>query len=81
MGLVNGVVMQESSTSDMIFTVAEIISYLSRHATLKPGDVIITGTPEGVQMGSQSPVWLKSGDQVTVEISRIGSLTNKLANA
>lgn len=77
-GLVNGAVMQESSTSDMIFTVAEIISHLSRHCTLKPGDVIITGTPEGVQMGFEQPRWLTSGDVVTIEISGLGSLTNTL---
>ncbi len=80
-GLVNGAVMQDSSTSDMIFTVAEIISHLSRHCTLKPGDVIITGTPEGVQMGFKTPTWLKSGDAVTIEISGLGSLTNTLTKA
>lgn len=80
-GLVNGAVMQDSSTSDMIFTVAEIISHLSRHCTLKPGDVIITGTPEGVQMGFKTPTWLKSGDAVAIEISGLGSLTNTLTDA
>jgi 2-keto-4-pentenoate hydratase/2-oxohepta-3-ene-1,7-dioic acid hydratase in catechol pathway len=80
-GLVNGAVMQDSATSDMIFTVAEIISHLSRHCTLKPGDVIITGTPEGVQMGFTSPTWLTSGDAVTIEISGLGSLTNTLTKA
>ncbi len=80
-GSVNGAVMQDSSTSDMIFTVAEIISHLSRHCTLKPGDVIITGTPEGVQMGFKTPTWLKSGDAVTIEISGLGSLTSTLSNA
>lgn len=79
--LVNGAVVQDSSTSDMIFTVAEIISHLSRHCTLKPGDVIITGTPEGVQMGFKTPTWLKSGDAVTIEISDLGSLTNTLTKA
>jgi 2-keto-4-pentenoate hydratase/2-oxohepta-3-ene-1,7-dioic acid hydratase in catechol pathway len=80
-GLVNGAVMQDSSTSDMIFTVAEIIAHLSHHCTLKPGDVIITGTPEGVQMGFKTPTWLKSGDAVTIEISGLGSLTNTLTDA
>ena len=75
---VNGDVRHDSSTSDMIFSVAEIVSFLSRHATLKPGDVIITGTPEGVAMGQKTPVWLRPGDEVTVEIAGLGVLTNML---
>ncbi|SEM90503.1 2-keto-4-pentenoate hydratase/2-oxohepta-3-ene-1,7-dioic acid hydratase (catechol pathway) [Loktanella fryxellensis] len=77
---VNGMVMQDSSTSDMIFSVAEIIAFLSRHATLKPGDVIVTGTPEGVQMGYATPTWLKPGDAVTIEISDLGRLTTVLTD-
>lgn len=75
---INGEVRQVSSTSDMIFSVAEIIAFLSRHATLKPGDVIITGTPEGVLMGHKAPIWLKPGDEVTVDIAGLGVLTNTL---
>ncbi|QTG16862.1 fumarylacetoacetate hydrolase family protein (plasmid) [Agrobacterium tumefaciens] len=71
---VNGELRQDSTTRDMIFSVAEIISFLSRHATLKPGDVIITGTPEGVLMGLEKPAWLKPSDRVVVEIDRLGSL-------
>ena len=71
---VNGELRQNSTTRDMIFGVAEIISFLSRHATLKPGDVIVTGTPEGVQMGFENPTWLKSSDQIVVEIDQLGSL-------
>jgi 2-keto-4-pentenoate hydratase/2-oxohepta-3-ene-1,7-dioic acid hydratase in catechol pathway len=75
---VNGEVRQDSSTSDMIFSVAEIIAFLSRHAALKPGDVIVTGTPEGVAMGHKTPVWLKPGDEVTIDIAGLGVLTNTL---
>ena len=75
---VNGEVRQLSSTSDMIFSVAEIIAFLSRYATLKPGDVIITGTPEGVLMGHTTPIWLKPGDEVAIDIAGLGVLTNTL---
>ena len=75
---VNGEVRQLSWTSDMIFSVAEIVAFLSRYATLKPGDVIITGTPEGVQMGQKTPVWLKPGDEVAIDITGLGVLTNTL---
>lgn len=75
---VNGEVRQLSWTSDMIFSVAEIVAFLSRYATLKPGDVIITGTPEGVQMGQKTPIWLKPGDEVAVDITGLGVLTNTL---
>ena len=62
----------------MIFSVAEIIAFLSRYATLKPGDLIITGTPEGVLLGEKSPTWLRAGDEVVVEIDELGTLTNLL---
>ena len=75
---VNGELRQDSTTSDMIFSVAEIVAHLSRHATLRPGDVIVTGTPEGVLMGRESPMWLKPGDDVSVEIDGLGVLTNTL---
>jgi len=75
---VNGELRQDSSTSDMIFSVSEIVAFLSRHATLRPGDVIVTGTPEGVEMGRKSPTWLKPGDEVSVEIDGLGILTNTL---
>lgn len=74
---VNGEPRQDSLTSDMIFSVAEIIAFISCYATLKPGDVIVTGTPEGVQLGNKSPQWLKPGDEVTIEIDGLGSLTNR----
>jgi 2-keto-4-pentenoate hydratase/2-oxohepta-3-ene-1,7-dioic acid hydratase in catechol pathway len=78
---VNGEMRQNSSTKDMIFSVAEIISFLSRHATLKPGDVIITGTPEGVLMGDENPSWLKANDHLVVEIDGLGSLECTLAES
>jgi 2-keto-4-pentenoate hydratase/2-oxohepta-3-ene-1,7-dioic acid hydratase in catechol pathway len=73
---VNGQVMQDSSTSDMIFDVATIISELSRGTTLLPGTLILTGTPQGVGMSRTPPVFLKHGDKVEVEIERIGVLRN-----
>ncbi|PJF47320.1 MAG: FAA hydrolase family protein [Chloroflexi bacterium] len=73
---VNGTVVQDSNTREMIFDVATLVSYLSKFMTLMPGDLIATGTPPGVGMGMKPPVWLKDGDEVTVEIERIGALTN-----
>jgi 2-keto-4-pentenoate hydratase/2-oxohepta-3-ene-1,7-dioic acid hydratase in catechol pathway len=77
--IVNGEVRQNSNTSDMIFNCAEIISYISQHMTLVPGDLILTGTPEGVVLGlpEAEQVYLKSGDVVTVEIEKLGALTNR----
>ncbi|MDF2787541.1 MAG: hydrolase family protein [Neobacillus sp.] len=77
---VNGEKRQDSNTSDMIFNVEEIVSYISQHMTLTPGDVILTGTPEGVIMGYplEKRVYLKAGDVVTVEVEKLGALTNKL---
>lgn len=74
----NGEQRQNSNTSDMIFSVAEIIDDLSKHMTLEPGDLILTGTPEGVIFGMKEKNWLKHGDVVTVEIEKIGSTTNKM---
>lgn len=73
---VNGELLQNSSTSEMIFTVAEIISHLSQAMTLEPGDVIATGTPYGVGFARKPPVYLLQGDVVEVEIERIGVLRN-----
>ncbi|SEM61153.1 fumarylacetoacetate hydrolase family protein [Paenibacillus sp. OV219] len=76
---VNGEVRQSSNTSDMIFQCDEIVSYVSQHMTLVPGDVILTGTPEGVVLGlpPEQQVYLKPGDVVTIEIEKLGSLTNR----
>lgn len=73
---VNGQVMQEGNTSNMIFTVAEIIEHLSSLMTLHPGDVIITGTPPGVGMGIKpTPIYLKVGDKMEVWVEGLGSQT------
>lgn len=78
---VNGEIRQHSNTSDMIFDCSTIISYLSQHMTLKPGDLIFTGTPSGVILGypEEKQVWLKAGDEVVIEIEGIGRLVNKLS--
>jgi 2-keto-4-pentenoate hydratase/2-oxohepta-3-ene-1,7-dioic acid hydratase in catechol pathway len=73
---VNGKVVQQSPTADMIFTVAEIIAHLSRSMTLEPGDIIATGTPSGVGFKREPRLFLKPGDVVEVEISSIGLLSN-----
>lgn len=78
--LVNGEVRQDSNTSDMIFYCDEIVSYISQHMTLEPGDVILTGTPEGVVLGypEDKQVYLKPDDVVTIEIEKLGALTNRM---
>jgi 2-keto-4-pentenoate hydratase/2-oxohepta-3-ene-1,7-dioic acid hydratase in catechol pathway len=73
---VNGRIMQDSSTADLIFPVPEIISDLSRSITLLPGTIILTGTPEGVGFTRRPPVFLRPGDSVNVTIEKIGELTN-----
>ncbi len=78
---VNGELRQDSNTADMVFSVAEIVSYISQHFTLEPGDVICTGTPEGVILGMANKVWLRAGDRVTVEVGGLGQLTNVMAGA
>jgi len=75
---VNGVTKQDSNTKHMVFPVRRIIAEISAGLTLHPGDVIITGTPEGVGMGRTPPEWLKPGDVVEVEIERIGVLRNRV---
>jgi 2-keto-4-pentenoate hydratase/2-oxohepta-3-ene-1,7-dioic acid hydratase in catechol pathway len=74
----NGELRQNSNTDDMIFPVAEIISYISRHFTLEPGDVIITGTPEGVILGMAEKRWMVPGDVVEVEVEGLGKLRNRM---
>ena len=74
--VLNGQVMQDWSTDDMIFDVPAIIAFLSASKTLLPGTVILTGTPHGVGFARNPPVWLQPGDEVTVDIEGIGALTN-----
>lgn len=77
---VNGKIRQSANTKDMIFDCATIVSYLSQHMTLKPGDVIFSGTPDGVILGysEDQQVWLKAGDEIEVSIENIGTLRNVL---
>jgi len=77
----NGMVMQEHTTADMIFTVAQLIHFLSQDTTLLPGTIILTGTPQGVGFVRHPPVWLKAGDSVSVEIDGIGTLTNPVVKS
>lgn len=75
-GLWNGTVMQEANTGEMSFGVAFLIEFISRAFTLLPGDIISTGTPHGVGIFRDPPIFLKDGDTVTIEVEGIGSLTN-----
>ena len=76
--ILNGEVMQDSNTSEMIFHVPFIVHYISELITLEPGDVIMTGTPPGVGQSRKPPVFMKAGDSVTIEIEHLGALTNPL---
>jgi len=73
-----GDVMQSSNTREMVFGVAELISYLSRTMTLQPGDILLTGTPPGVGAGRDPQVFLRDGDRVVVELEGIGALANRM---
>ena len=79
-GRLNGQVMQDANTSDMIWGVAETIALLSDCLTLEPGDVIAMGTPAGVGQARTPPVWLRAGDSFEVEIEGIGTLVNPIAS-
>ena len=74
----NGQVMQDASTTDMIFAVDETIALLAECMTLEPGDVIVMGTPAGVGQARTPPVWMKAGDVIEIEIERIGVLRNPI---
>jgi 2-keto-4-pentenoate hydratase/2-oxohepta-3-ene-1,7-dioic acid hydratase in catechol pathway len=75
----NGELRQDSNTSDMIFPVAYLIHFISQYMTLNPGDLISTGTPEGVILGKPQPrTWMKAGDTMTIEVGPLGRLTNAL---
>jgi 2-keto-4-pentenoate hydratase/2-oxohepta-3-ene-1,7-dioic acid hydratase in catechol pathway len=78
--ILNGETMQDWNTDDMIFDVPAIIEFLSSSKTLLPGTVIMTGTPHGVGFARTPPVWLKAGDTVSIEIEKIGTLTNPVVN-
>lgn len=74
----NGELRQDSTTGDMIFRVSYLISYLSQYMTLEPGDLISTGTPQGVIHGMKEKVWMKPGDETVVEVEKLGRLRNRM---
>ncbi len=76
----NGKVMQDANTTDMIWGVAETIKLLTECMTLEPGDVIVMGTPAGVGQARTPPVWMKDGDTIEIEIERVGLLSNPIRN-
>ena len=78
--ILNGRVMQDWNTNDMIFDVPSLIQFLSGSTTLLPGTVILTGTPHGVGMAQRPQVWLKAGDRISIEIEGIGVLENYVAD-
>ena len=75
----NGELVQDGNTRDMIFPVPALISYLSRFTTLEPGDVIATGTPAGSGAFRDPPRWLRSGDRLRMEVERVGALEHSIA--
>jgi len=79
--LVNGRVLQDANTRDMVHDVPALIEFLSQSTTLLPGTVIFTGTPSGVGMAQNPPLWLKDGDEVSVTIEKIGTLINRVCGA
>ncbi len=78
---VNGELLQDSSTANMVFSVAELVAFVSEAITLEPGDLIATGTPAGVGFARTPPVFLQPGDEVAVEIDGIGTLSNPVVAA
>jgi len=76
---INGRLMQDGHTTDMLFSVAELISYLSTDTTLRPGTIIMTGTPAGVGFARTPPVWLTPGDVIRMTIEPVGTLENPVA--
>jgi 2-keto-4-pentenoate hydratase/2-oxohepta-3-ene-1,7-dioic acid hydratase in catechol pathway len=76
--LLNGQTVQEACTSEMIFTVPFLISYISSLSTLEPGDIVLTGTPAGIGCNRRPQVFLKAGDRLSVQIDGIGTLTNSV---
>jgi 2-keto-4-pentenoate hydratase/2-oxohepta-3-ene-1,7-dioic acid hydratase in catechol pathway len=75
----NGETMQDSTTANMVFGVAEIVAFVSQAITLEPGDLIATGTPAGVGAFRDPPVFMQPGDEITIEIEGIGALTNPVS--
>jgi len=73
---INGETLQHSNTRELIFGAPELIEYISRFVTLEPGDIISTGTPAGVGLGRTPPRWLRDGDEIVIDIEKIGTLRN-----
>jgi 2-keto-4-pentenoate hydratase/2-oxohepta-3-ene-1,7-dioic acid hydratase in catechol pathway len=74
--ILNGETVQDSNTSNMVFGVSEVIAYVTRTITLEPGDLVATGTPAGVGAFRKPPLFMQPGDEITIEIEGLGSLTN-----
>ena len=74
--MLNGTVVQQGSTADMIFSVPELIAYVTAFTELEPGDVLVTGTPPGVGSARTPPLWMRPGDRLTIEIENVGVLSN-----
>lgn len=79
--LLDGVLMQDSTTADMVFSVADLIAFISEAITLEPGDLIATGTPAGVGFKKVPPVYLHQGSEISVEIDQLGKLTNPIRSS
>jgi 2,4-didehydro-3-deoxy-L-rhamnonate hydrolase len=79
--ILNGETMQDSTTANMVFGVAELIAYITQTVTLEPGDLIATGTPAGVGAFRDPKVFMQPGDEITIEIEGLGSLTNPVTAA
>lgn len=79
--IVDGRVMQSGTTAEMVFSIPELIAFASRHVTLRPGDVILTGTPDGVGIGRNPRVYMKPGASLTTRIEGLGSITNKIVDS
>jgi 2-keto-4-pentenoate hydratase/2-oxohepta-3-ene-1,7-dioic acid hydratase in catechol pathway len=73
----NGEKRQDSNTGDMVFSVVDLVSYISQYMTLEPGDLISTGTPQGVVLGMKEKNWVKPGDVIEVEVEGLGRLVNR----
>ena len=74
----NGELMQDANTDDLVFPVRQLIAILSECMTLEPGDVVVTGTPAGVGYARKPPIWMKAGDTVEIEVPGIGKLVNSI---
>ena len=78
--ILNGEVVQDGTTADMVFGVAELVAFISEAMTLEPGDLVLTGTPAGVGVWRDPKLFLRDGDEVSIEIERIGTLSNPVTH-